>query len=61
MKRLCPMLNQLLSNGGEKAKQVVANYTPVFKSKEEYFAYQDSIFISGDRITYLDKKAEVKI
>ncbi len=55
------LLDLLLNNGGEKAKQVIANYTPVFKSKEEYFAYQDSICVSGDRINYLEDKAQVKI
>jgi hypothetical protein len=29
------LLKLLLQNGGEKAKEVIANYTPVFKSKEE--------------------------
>ena len=49
------------SEPGEKAKEVIANYTPVFKSKQEYFAYQDSICVCGDRIKYNVDKIEVEV
>ena len=43
------------------AKEIIANFEPQFKSKEEYFEYIDSISSEGDRISYADKKAEVKL
>ena len=55
------LLTLLLENGGEKAKEVIANYTPVFNSKEEYFAYCDSISHAGDRIKYSIDKIEVEV
>lgn len=55
------LLTLLLENGGEKAKEVIANYTPVFNSKEEYFAYCDSISHAGDRIKYSADKIEVEV
>lgn len=48
------MLYILLSNGAERAKEVIANFVPQFKSKEEYFAYVDSISSAGNRIEYMD-------
>ena len=51
----------LLSNGAERAKKIIADYKPQFSSKEEYFEYIDSISSEGDRISYADKKAEVKL
>ena len=46
------MLKTLLENGGERAKEIKKNFKPVFSSKEEFLAYQDSLNDSGDRITY---------
>lgn len=55
------MLHLLLQNDGERAKNIIANYKPLFNSKEEYFAYCDSFSVEGDRIVYLDSKIEIKI
>lgn len=55
------LLTLLLENSGEKAKEVIANYTPVFKSKQEYFAYCDSISQAGDRIKYNVDKIEIEV
>ena len=46
------MLAMLLENGAERAKQIVAAHVPLFASKEEYFAYVDSLAGDGDRISY---------
>ena len=48
------MLYMLLSNGAERAKEVIENYEPQFKSKDEYFAFVDKLSCAGDRIEYLD-------
>ena len=48
------MLYILLSNGAERAKEVIENYEPQFKSKDEYFAFVDKLSCAGDRIEYLD-------
>ena len=48
------MLYMLLSNGAERARKVVENFVPQFKSKEEFFAYVDKMSCTGDRIEYLD-------
>lgn len=56
------MLNILLGNGAERAKKIVAEYKPLFASKEEYLAYLDSLNAVGDRIVYGgDEKAEVRL
>ena len=46
------MLVTLLGNGAERAKKVLAEFTPLFKSAKEFLDYQDSINTSGDRIIY---------
>lgn len=51
----------LLSNEAERAKRIIAGYKPEFSSKEEYFEYIDAISSEGDRISYSDGKAEVKL
>lgn len=51
----------LLSGGAERAKKIVADYKPLFASKEEYFEYIDAISCDGDRIVYSDGKAEVNL
>ena len=53
-------LNLLLSDGAKRARKIIESYKPVFSSKEEFLAYQDSINSSGDRIEYL-KDGGVKI
>ncbi|MBR2322886.1 MAG: amidohydrolase [Clostridia bacterium] len=56
------MLKLLLENGAERAKTILKNFTPLFKSKEEFLAFQDSLNSSGDRIKYLDNgTAEIKL
>ena len=54
-------LCDLLKDGATVAKRVIDNFTPMFKSKEDYLAYIDDFSCSGDRITYNDDKAEVKL
>lgn len=51
----------LLSNEAERAKRIIAGYKPEFSSKEEYFEYIDAITSEGDRISYSDGKAEVRL
>ena len=56
------MLELLLSDGAQRAKKVVDEYKPVFATREEFFAYQDSLNTSGDRIIYReDGVAEIKL
>ncbi|MBE6609323.1 MAG: amidohydrolase [Ruminococcaceae bacterium] len=56
------MLTLLLENGAERAKKVVSEFEPYFKSKEEFLAYQDSLNTCGDRIVYKeDGSAEIKL
>ncbi len=45
-------LKLLLENGAEKAKQIVESYEPPFKSKEEYFAFVDSLDMDKQTVTY---------
>lgn len=55
------MLFLLLGEGGERAKKIVAEYKPLFASKEEFLKYQDSLNDSGDRIAYTDGGAEIRL
>lgn len=56
------MLHILLSNNATRAKKVIAEFKPMFASKEEYFAYVDKLNCSGDRIAYSDNgTANVKL
>jgi len=57
------MLLILLSNGAERAKQVIAEYKPLFDSKEAYLKYMDDLNKDGDRIVYNDDEtvAQVKL
>ena len=55
------MLNLLLGNGAKNAKEIIDGYDAPFKSKEEYFDYVDKINSSGDRITYTESGAEIKL
>lgn len=55
------MVKLLLENGAERAKQIIADFKPMFASKEEYLSYVDSLSASGDRIVYKeDGTADVK-
>ena len=56
------MLLILLENDAQRAKEIIADFKPVFKSKEEYFAFLEDMYSTGDRITYTeDDTAVVKI
>lgn len=55
------LLKLLLENGAVRAKEIIENYNPQFKSKEEYLNYVDSLNQSGDRITYTDDEIKVRI
>ena len=46
------MLSLLLENDGERAKSIINNFEPLYKTKEDYFACIDAMTSSGDRITY---------
>ena len=46
------LLEALLSNGGEKAKYIMDNYTPVFKSVEEYLKHKRSINMDKDTVIF---------
>ena len=48
------MINVLLGNGAERAKKIVAEYKPLFDSKEKYLEYVRGLSSSGDRIVYND-------
>lgn len=51
----------LLENEAERAKRIVEEYEPEFKSKEEFLDFQDSLFSSGDRIYYNGNEAVIKL
>ncbi|MBR2466549.1 MAG: amidohydrolase [Clostridia bacterium] len=56
------MLRILLENEAERAKKILADFKPLFSSKEEFLSYQDSLASSGDRIVYgEDGTATVKL
>jgi len=55
------MLSLLLSDGAKRAREIIDNFEPQFKSKEEYFEYVDTLNSSGDRIEYSDGRAIVKL
>lgn len=46
------MLLLLLENDAQYAKQVIAEYKPLFDSKEAYLNYVDGLNKAGDRIVY---------
>lgn len=53
------MLKLLLENDGARAYKIIEEHKPLFNSKEEYLAYCDSLSCSGNRINYVDGKAEI--
>ena len=57
------MVKLLLGNGAQRAKGIIENFEPRFASKEEYFAYVDTLNCDGDRIIYDNENgvATVKI
>ncbi len=55
------MLLLLLSDGAARARKILADYQPLFASKEEYLAYIEGLNCAGDRILYReDGTAEVR-
>ena len=55
------MLWLLMKDGAERARKIVAEYKPLFESKEAYLAYMDSLNADGDRIVYKQDGAEVRL
>lgn len=55
------MLHLLLQNGAQRAKDIVANFTPAFPSVRAYLDYIDGLTCRGDRIAYTEGGAEVKL
>ena len=46
------IIRLLLGNDAEKAKYIVENAKPYFKSKEEYVACVESLFLEKDAVVY---------
>ena len=46
------MLRLLLQDGGARAKSIVANYEPEFKSMQEYFDFVDKLNLDQQAVTY---------
>ena len=51
------MLFMLLENDAKRANEILSQFKPAFKSKEEYFEYIDKINSCGERIVYSDDSA----
>ncbi len=45
---------ELLKNGAEKAKEVIANFKPVFSSVDEYLEHKNSLNLNKDTVVYND-------
>ena len=55
------MLNLLLKDDAKRAKEIIADFKPLFATQKDYLDYIDTLNCSGDRITYNeDGTAEVK-
>lgn len=55
------MLYLLLSDGAKEAIRIKEEFTPMFKSKEEYFEYIEQFYAEGNRIEYSDGEAKVRV
>lgn len=55
------MLLLLLQDEGKRAKQIIADYKPLFDSKEAYLAYMDSLNSFGDRIVYNEDETVAQV
>ena len=51
---LVMMARMLLKNGAGRAKEVLAQAQPVFRSKEEYFAAMESFSTRGEVVDYME-------
>ena len=49
------MLFILLSNNAERASRVVEEANLLFRNKQDYFSFLDTMECYGDRITYLEE------
>ncbi len=55
------MLLILLSDGAKEAKRVLAEFEPMFASKDEYLAFIDAFNKTGDRIEYTADETSAKV
>lgn len=55
------MLYLLLTDNASRAKDIIKNFKPNFKNKDEYLAYCDSLACSGDRIIYGKNEAKIRL
>lgn len=55
------MLLLLLADEGKRAKQIVADYKPLFASKEAYLEFMDNLNQEGDRIIYNDDETAAQV
>ena len=55
------MLYLLLSDDAKRAKKILADFKPQFATKEDYFAYLDTLTSSGQRISYTNGTANIKL
>ena len=55
------MLLLLLENDAQRAKKVIAEYKPLFASKEAYLQYMDELNKEGDRIVYNEDETVAQI
>jgi len=55
------MVTRLLEKNAERARKILAEFHPLFASKEEFLSHQDALNDSGDRITYTEEGASVRI
>ena len=55
------MLYTLLSKNAERGYKVINEFKPTFASKEEFLKFQDSLNDCGDRITYTDDSAQIRL
>ncbi len=55
------MLTLLLQDNAVRAKEILKNFKPLFESKEAYLEYMDNLNTSGDRITYTEDSAQIRL
>ena len=55
------MVSLLLKDGARRATEIIDSFVPMFASKEEYFTYVDSLHCEGDRISYEEGEARVRL
>lgn len=55
------ILHMLLENDARRAKDIVAGFTPDFPTHQAFFDYIDDLTCRGDRITYTESGAIMKL